>query len=471
MSQSGLPVEAIEAFVAEQMRLGQMPGVGLSVQRGDAVLRRGYGYADVEQRIPMTERTGVVIGSTTKALTCVAIMQLAERGELSLDDPISRFIPSFRLAGPDATPAITIRQAITHSAGLPPTISTDPSFLFNDDDADDALERYVASLASRTPIWAPGTGWAYANDGYALAGRVIEVVSGPSYEEYMRRHVLAPLDMRDTGFGRAGVPEATIATPHDYDADGAPYASFFPHNRASAAGGSQLIMSARDAGRWLQTVLDGGAMPGGRLLSPASFAELIRPQVPLPRGVRGSDGSDRFYALGWMLGAINGIPAIHHGGSAITMGSQFIVAPEERTAVAVVANSSTQATAIIAEGVLSLALGRRPARGFPEVDPSFVPDRARWSELAGIYEPQIVQNSVPGPLPIVYDGIRLRATSYAGDARRRAGDIFMRPIGDLRFVLSGRGRTGSTATFTIDTSGVRATWMDVPLIKRGEARL
>lgn len=465
---SELPVEAIDAFVDEQLRLGQMPGLGLSVYCDGALLQRGYGYADLERRIPMTERTGAVIGSTTKALTCVAILQLAERGAISLDDPIARYIPGFRLAGSSEPPAISIRQAITHSAGLPPTSSNDPSFLFNDDDADDALERYVASLIDRVPIWAPGAGWAYANDGYALAGRVIEIVSGRSYEDYMREHVLAPLGLRETGFGRADLPEAAIAVPYDYDADGAPYPSFFPHNRASAAGGAQLIMSARDAGRWLRTVLDGGAAAGGRLLSAASFAELFRPRVPLPSGVRGSDGSDRFYALGWMLGPMNGLPVIQHGGSAITMGSQFIVAPEQRLAVAVVANSSTAATGIIAEGVLSLALGRQPARAFPVVDPSFVPDRTRWPELAGTYEPQIAQNSVPGPLPIVYDGARLRATTYPGDVWRRPGDIFMRPVADLRFVLSGRGRTGSTAVFTLDRPAVRATWIDVPLVKQQE---
>lgn len=467
MSQSGLPIEAIDAFIAEQMRLGQMPGLGLSVFGAGETLERGYGHADLERRVPMNERSGVVIGSTTKALTCVAILQLAERGALALDDAIVRYLPSFRVAGSDAPPTITIRQAITHSAGLPPTSSMDPGFLFNDDDADDALERYVASLADRAPVWAPGAGWAYANDGYALAGRVIEVVSGRSYEDYMHRHVLAPLGLQDTGFGRGDVPPgAEVAVPYDYDADGTPYPSFFPHNRASAAGGAQLIMSARDAGRWLQAVLTGGDAQGGRVLSPASFAELTRPQVPLPSGVRGSTGSDRFYALGWMLGPIDGVPAIQHGGSAITMGSQFIVAPDQRVTVAVVTNSSTAATAIIAEGVLSLMRGRRPARSFPAVDPSFVPDRARWPELAGTYDPQIAQNSVPGPLPIVYDGARLRATTYAGDERRRAGDIFMRPAGDLRFVLSGRGRTGSLATFTIDGSEVRATWMDVPLKKR-----
>ncbi|HWE63300.1 MAG TPA: serine hydrolase domain-containing protein, partial [Chloroflexota bacterium] len=442
MSQDGLPLEAFEAFVAEQLRLGQTPGLALSVQRGDALWQRGYGYADLERRVPMTERSGVVIGSTTKALTCVALLQLAERGALSLDDPITRYIPSFHLASVPE-PAITIRQAVTHAAGLPPTRSDDPTFLCCDDAADDALARYVDTLAERTPIWPPGAGWAYANDGYTLAGRVIEVATGLAYEDYMRRYVLAPLALQETGFGREDLPDAAIATPYDYDGDGAPYPSFFPRNRASAAAGSQLIMSARDAGRWLQTALHAGEAPGGRLLSAERFAELFRPQVPLPAGVRGSDGTDRQYALGWMLGSLAGMPAIHHGGSAITMGSHFVLVPEEQLAVAVVTNSSTQATAIIAEGIVSLALGRQPVRGFPAVDPAFVPDRTRWPELVGVYQPLITQNSVPGPLPIVYEDERLRARTYPGDAQRRPGDIFMRPVGDLRFVLSGRGRTGS----------------------------
>lgn len=463
---SDAPIRAVEAFIEAQMSLGQTPGLAISVWRdGQSLLQRGYGTADVDTGTPMTERTGVVIGSTTKALTCVALLQLVRRGFLDLDVPVQRYLPGFRLADPAQAARITLRQAITHTAGLPATRSDRGEFLFNDDVADDALARGVDALADRVPIGPPGAGWVYANDGYALAGRAIEVVTGESYEAYMREHVFDPLGFTDTFFSHEVPAGAEIAVAHDFDASGAPYASFFPHNRAGAAAGSQLVMSARDAARWLEAVLHGGAGESGALLAPDGFAELLRPVATLPTGIRASDGESSRYALGWMVGPVHGIPAISHGGSAITMGSHFLLVPEQRLAIAVLANSSSEVNAIVAEGIASILLGRVPERSFPAVDSDYVPDRSRWPLLTGVYVPQRAQNSVPAPLPMEFDGIGLLAHTYPADGRRRAGDIFLRPTGDLSFVLSGRGRTGGRASFTIDAGAIEALWMDVPLRK------
>ena len=459
-------IRAVEAFIEAQMGLGQTPGLAISVWRdGQPLLQRGYGTADVDTGVQMSERTGVVIGSTTKALTCVALLQLVRTGLLDLDVPVQRYLPTFRLADPDQAARITLRQAITHTAGLPATRSDQGEFLFNDDAADDALARSVDALADRVPIGPPGGGWVYANDGYALAGRAIEVVTGESYEAYMREHVFGPLALAETFFSNEAPAGAEIAVAHDFDAVGAPYASFFPHNRAGAAAGSQLVMSARDAAHWLGAVLQGGVGESGALLSPQDFAELIRPVATLPSGIRASDGESSRYALGWMVGPVNGFPAISHGGSTITMGSHFLLVPGRKLAIAVLANSSSEVNAIVAEGIASIILGRVPARSFPAVDPAYAPDRSRWPQLAGVYTPQQAQNSVPAPLPIDLDEAGLRARTYPADGRRRAGDIFLRPAGDLRFVLSGRGRTGGQATFTIDGGAVEASWMDVPLRK------
>ena len=471
-----VPIGEIDEFIGEQMRLGRMPGVALSVVRaGEVALERGYGVADVGTREPMTERTGVVIGSTTKALTCTAVMQLAERGLLTLDDPIRRHLPLFQVADARASERMTVRHAITHTAGLPPSAADNPFFLFSDDDADDALERYVASLAVTPLLWPPGAGWTYANDGFVIAGRIVEVLSGLPYEDYMRRNVFEPLGLADTAFSPDERAALMVATPHDYDADGQPYPSFRAHNRASAPAGSQLIMSARDAGRWLRAVLDHTRLDDGsgeRLLSEEGYAELLRPQAKISPAGRGLNGADVWYALGWTVATLDGVPTLGHGGATITMGSQFILAPDHRLAIAVVSNSVTDATSINAEGVLSLALGRAPRRSFPRVDPSFQPDRSLWPRLAGAYRALVPQNKVTGvwtiaPDPDREDG-RLRVRTYPGDSRRRPGDIFMLPLSDTRFALFGRGRTGGIADFelTTDAGGsVRGVWEGVPIVK------
>jgi len=456
----------IEEFIAEQMRLGQTPGISMGVVNdGETILLRGYGRADVVNGTPMTERSGVVVGSTTKALTCVAILQLAQWGLLHVDDAVTRYIPSFRMADQAHAEAVTIRQAITHTAGLPPTLSTQTEFLFSDDAADDALARYIESLQDRAPIGPPGGQWAYANDGFAVAGRIIEVVTGRSYESYMAEELFGPLGFEDACF--AYQPRGEIAAAHDFGPEGEPYRSFFPHSRAASAAGSELILSARDALRWLKAVLALGQGERGALLPADAFSETLRPQTSLPAGVRGSDGASRRYGLGWMIEKQDDYTLIEHGGSAITMGSQFVAVPERGIAVAVLSNSSSAVNSILGEGIAAMLLGREPRRSFPAVDPAYVPDRRRWPLLQGVYEPQIVQNSVPAELPIEYVGGRLVAHTYPADARRVAGDIFLRPVGELDFVLSGRGRTGNLASFTIQDNVVEAIWSDVPIRKQG----
>ena len=462
------PFPAIDRFIGEQMALGRTPGLAVTVLRdGEVALQRGYGYADVGSREPMTERTGVVIGSTTKALTCVAVLQLVEQGKLTLDDPIQRHIPWFRVADGPASARMTVRQAITHTAGLPPSAADNTTFLFSDDDADDALERHVRALSETPLLWPPGGGWLYANDGFVIAGLIIQTLSGLPYEEYMRRNVLGPLGLTHTAVGRDDKASLHVATPYDYDADGQPYPSFFAHNRASAAAGAQLIMSARDAGRWLRTMLDGGRVRGGRLLSSASYDELVRPQAAITdrTRVRDQDAGEAWYGLGWMIGRMQGTRTISHGGATITMGSQFILAPDERLGVAVVANSVTDATAIVGEGVLSLLLGQEPRRTFPRIDPTARPDQARAERLVGTYRPLFPQNKVTGPWTIALDGERLRVRTYPGDSRRRPGDIFLLPSDEGGFVLFGRGRTGGIARFEVDGDAVRGTWEGVPIEK------
>jgi hypothetical protein len=147
------------------------------------------------------------------------------------------------------------------------------------------------------------------------------------------------------------------------------------------------------------------------------------------------------------------------------MGSQFIFIPSERLAVAVVANSVSDVTAIVGEGVLALMHGRRPTRSFPRLDPAFQPDTTAWARLTGTYRALRPQNKVTGPWTIALDDGRLRVRTYPGDSRRRPGDIFLLPLSDTRFVLFGRGRTGGIAEFDVDGSDVRGAWEGVPIVK------
>jgi CubicO group peptidase (beta-lactamase class C family) len=408
----------------------------------------------------MTERTPVVIGSTTKAITAAAVLQHVEAGQMRLEEPVQTYLPSFRLADEDTTARITVWHLLTHTAGLPPTPRDAPTFV--PPRGDQESQEYIDELATVQPVWPPGTGWLYANDGYTIAGRIVEVVSGTPYTKYVSERIFAPLGLESARFAPTREPDADIATPYDYDDGGEPLVSYFPFDRTYAAGFA--IMSAHDAARWLQAMLDGGSLEGQHVLSPESVATMTRQQADARRpGQMAAARSG--YGFGWGIGEINNIPTVAHGGSAITMGSQFLMAPAERVAVAIVANSGTAATSIIAEGVLSLICGREPVRSFPTVDRSCRLEGRRAARIAGTYQATVPQNSIPGPMTIEYNGETLRSRSYPGGSGHRPGDIVLVPIDETRFVLYGRGATGAFASFEIDGSEIRGIFQDVPLVK------
>jgi CubicO group peptidase (beta-lactamase class C family) len=454
-----VPVEVIDRFIGEQMEIGHTPGFGISVVwRGESILERGYGYADLERKVPMTERSQVAIGSTTKAMTAAAVLQLQEQGVLELDDPVQKHLPSFRLADAGAASRITIRQALTHTAGLPPTPIDGPSFVGEQDESREALQRYVDELAFVDLVWDPGTAWLYANDGYTLAGLIVERLAGMPYEEVMQSRLFAPLGLTSAHFPDGSPTSPDLATPYDYDGMGRPFPSFFPRGRATNPAG-KVIMHAHDASRWLQTLLSGGELDGQRVLSRDSVAEMFRPQAALPP----DHAPLSEYGLGWDIGEIDGVAVFRHGGSVISMGSDFLLAPSEGLAVAVLANSSTAASALIAEGIFSILRGREPRRSLQRVDPSFEPDRSLWPRLAGLYLSTAPSNGVSSPLSIELDGRSLVARTYPAGPDHPAGDVHFLPVGNLEFVLSGRGKTGGTARFEIDGATVRCTFQGVTL--------
>ena len=184
----------IDHYVQARLPSLRTPGLAVVVVEGDQViLSQGYGYADREDGTPMTGDTPVAVGSTTKPMTALAVMQLVERGLVDLDTPVTTYLPDFRMAD-ERSADITLRQLLSHTAGIP----ADETYDGAQDDG--ALERRVAGLADVPLRRAPGTGFEYANDGYSVAGLVVQRVTGMPYEHYMAQAVFTPLGMERTTF-------------------------------------------------------------------------------------------------------------------------------------------------------------------------------------------------------------------------------------------------------------------------------
>jgi len=184
------PSDRIDAIVRAEMTRQRIPGVAVAiVQKGKVLKSQGYGYANVEHAVPVTSETMFQSGSVGKQFTATAVVMLAEQGRLSLDDPITRYLPE----GPAGWGRITIRHLLTHTSGIGDY--TDSTLDVRRDYTEDDMVRLAARQALE---FAPGDRWSYSNTGYVLLGVIIHRVSGEFYGDFLQEHVFRPLGMRTT---------------------------------------------------------------------------------------------------------------------------------------------------------------------------------------------------------------------------------------------------------------------------------
>jgi CubicO group peptidase (beta-lactamase class C family) len=276
---------------------------------------------------PVTPDTRVVIGSTSKSVTALAVMQLVDDGVVDLDAPVRRYVPELRLADPAAAGAITVRHLLQQTSGLAETAGGPVLKSARDGTALEA----VGELAGAVPVDPPGTAWHYSNANYVLAGLVVERASPDGYAEHLRRRILGPLRMT-----------ATSVTPRAADGTGPEpgHRIWFgavrtsgPAHRTGLAAAGYLVSTPRDLGRYLQLYLRDGLAPDGmRVVSAAGLRTLT---APGPQAHLGgwADGAQARYAMGWFVGGPWREPVLFHPGNTPDSSAMIVLAPRRGTAV------------------------------------------------------------------------------------------------------------------------------------------
>ncbi len=315
-------VAAIDAYVADYMRTDRVPGVAVAiVHQNTVVYSRGFG--DDGYGRPVTPETGFILGSMSKSFTALAIMQLVEQGRLDLDAPARQYLPWFTLADADAANRITIRHLLNHTSGIPARAprATSPHA---------TLQDQVRALATVAPDAPAGTAHVYASPNYLVLGAIIEQVSGEPFAAYTQQQIFTPLGMRHSFTDQDTAIAQGMSQGHRYWF-GMPVAATLPYedDRMPTAA---LISSASDMARFLMANMNDGKVDGQQVLSPAGIAELHRPTAP---------GEGYTYAMGWRVGTIKGVPAIHHGGIVPHFRGKMVMLPDAQWGVVVLTNSST----------------------------------------------------------------------------------------------------------------------------------
>ncbi len=271
------------------------------IDDGKVVYEKGFGVQSLKGKDPTTPRSLFHMASITKPFVATAVMQLVEKGRMSLDAPITTYLPYFEIADPRAK-TITVRQMLTHTSGMPDV----DDYEWDRPQYDDgALERYVRSLKDQKLVFAPGERMQYSNMAYEILGDAVAKASGMTFEEYVRQNILQPLGMADSTLLVKDTDPALMTWGHELDGKGHPFASHvYPYNRPHTPS-SDLHSNVRDMSRWAianldAATLDGGQLDSQRILEKATLEKMWTPAHEL--AAPGPDVRRQAIGLSWFLG-------------------------------------------------------------------------------------------------------------------------------------------------------------------------
>src|SRR4051794_2393267 len=290
---------AIDAVVREYRHATGLPGVAVAVTHGTTVVRAA-GYGHTPDGRPITDHTAMAVGSVSKSVTALAVMRLVEAGRVRLDGPVHSYLPEFTMADPRAA-SITVRQLLDQTSGM-----SDTTFRSFSGPEVHTLREAVARMRTARLAAAPGTRWEYHNPNFQVAARLVEVVSGEPFDGYLRRHVFAPVGMRDSRTVDTAADLPASARGH-VEMLGVPVA--VPEPTAFGNGSGGVLSSARDLAAWLVAQNNQGRGPDG---TPIATPESIS-ATHTPSTVSGH------YGLGWFVTTTGGgAPLVEHGGDLFT---------------------------------------------------------------------------------------------------------------------------------------------------------
>lgn len=359
------------AWLENRIAYRGLPGVAVGVvQDQQLVWAKGFGFADVAKRVPMTAETKFRMASHSKMLAAIAIMQLREDGKLSLDDPVVKHLPWFQSqpAGDDDGP-ITVEQLLSHSSGL--QREANDHWTTNEFPTRDEL---VALMGDRKAAFAPQVRWKYSNLAYAVAGMLVEKLSGQDFADYAQANIFGPLGMADSSFDK---PVPGLAVPYTRRMpDGSRAVLPFVDARGMAAA-TGLTSNVADMARYVSAQFRRGQRGGAQILSSGSWRELHR--------VRSMEQDwSGGYGLGFANMRIKDKTFQGHGGGYPGYTTQTLFQLDDRFGVIVLTNTNDSDPGDIARQLIT-AVGPAMAKAAADGKAGAVAWDPAWARFAGVY--------------------------------------------------------------------------------------
>ena len=320
--------QAVCQEITAGMQRVPIPGLAVGVWHAGNEQVAGFGVTSVENPLPVTPDTLFQVGSISKTFTATALMMLMEAGKVELDTPIRAYLPDFQLSDESVAARVTLRHLLTHTGGW-------LGDYFNDfglgDDAQAKMLIEIAKLPQFTPL---GEVWSYCNTGFNIAGRIVEMVTGQSYEAAIKEMILDPLDMNMTFFFPHDVMTHRFTVGHEVVEKKAKVARPWPIGRAGHPVGG-VVSTVADLLKYARFHMSDGS----GLLKPETIKLMQTPIVT-------ATGLDVF-GLSWFITPIGDTLVLRHGGATHGFTADFTFVPSRQFAITTLTNSSEGSTVYV----------------------------------------------------------------------------------------------------------------------------
>jgi len=432
----------LEKVVLAEMHETNTPGATVAIVSGDRIIyAKGFGTSNIETGAPLTPDMNFFLASTTKMMTAATLISLAEENKIPLDQPIGNYVKGL---GPRLS-RVTINQLLSHTAGL--INITAPGRIEWHDEND------IAGFAAKVRAFKdddffltePGRVFSYANTGYALAGFLIQELTHRPYWKVMRDRLFKPLGMNHSTFQPTMAMTLPLSQGHQVDGTSKPTVVRPFYDDVAYRPGGFAYTSVNDLSRFAIALLNGGRIDGKQVLSTSVIAALTTPQVDVPLRF---DIAPRFfentkYGLGCFLQEHRGVHLFEHAGADTSSGSLFVLVPEKRFAVIILANKTASIFGKTAEKAMELML---PLTSIPVSDlrPASQITPAEMRSYAGTY-----RNGTKQTVLLVKDGQLFLTDSYIQSPDRL---MPVTKIGMNRFAFSESGQSDQTEFILIPGS-------------------
>lgn len=404
-------IEKIESFVTNWLAEDHIPGASLAIIDGsDTVYSEGFGAREIATNAPATPQTLYGVGSCSKSFTALGIMQLAAEDELALQDHVDDYLP--HLSDTPGEP-VTINELLTHSSGMPSDGNLEVLIRRLTGVSDDGIPLSSASDFRRHVQGSAGERrcddepFFYYNTGFTLLGLIIESISGDSYAEYVRDHILHPLNMDRSGFSQEGFEAATDRMTPYYEDEGETVPGELAFDQHLYAPGG-LYSSVAELADYVAAMMNGGVYEGAELLAAEDVAKMFAPRSTRERLL---DETPIHYGYGWRVQSYLDDRLVGHGGSMGTTTASMGFLEDAEIGVTIACNFAPEhhpTTALL--GVLAILRDADPSRTVPQLalDSQAEPLPGSYDSYRGVMSAEVERDGAD--LTMTIDGFNADRT-------------------------------------------------------------